>query len=352
MGRLRNANVKYRPQMFWATNPMYGHPIADMIKEYYLDDEGIHIAERSNVERFFIVQDGKFIWYETLAEAESIHGKGVPRSFRSIRAHVTENIPLMKNNPDYYYNLLALPPIKRKIFLEGSWFCREEEAGYFKRDFCNVIDTPPLSVIKRVRAWDLSATKPSTANPNPDWTRGVLMSKDKQGMYTVEDLASLRDRPYEVEKLILETALTDPEGTVVVLPVDPGQAGIAYANVVKVKLAEAGIYCKLVKVNKSKLIRFKPFAALAEAGHVQFVEDNWLEEMFVELESFNGDKNDGYHDDIVDACSDAVLVLNQGAREIPDMNMPELSGTVASSFSFDNLKPYSQQNMVIPTFNF
>jgi hypothetical protein len=225
---------------------MYGHPIADMIRDFYLDDDGIHIPSRSNVERFFIVQDGKFIWYETLAEAEELYGKGVPRSFRSIRAHVTENIPLMKNNPDYYYNLLALPPIKRKIFLDGSWFCREEEAGYFKREFCNIVENPPTSVVKRVRAWDLSATKPSTANPNPDWTRGVLMSKTKNSVITVEDLASLRDRPFKVEQLIIETALTDPEGTIVVLPIDPGSSGIAYTTSLKIKLAELGIYCKLV----------------------------------------------------------------------------------------------------------
>jgi hypothetical protein len=74
--------------------------------------------------------------------------------------------------------------------------------------------------------------------------------------------------------------------------------------------------------------------------------------MFVELESFNGGKNDGYHDDIVDACSDAIQVLNGGARELPEMTIPDLSGSVATSFSFDNLKPYQQQGSIIPTFNF
>ena len=113
MSRLRNARVKYKPRCYWATNPMYGHPIGNLIKDFYLDDEGIPIPERSNIERYYVMVDGKFLWYDTMEEAVAEHGEGIPRSFRSIRAHVTENIPLMKNNPDYYYNLLALPPIKR-----------------------------------------------------------------------------------------------------------------------------------------------------------------------------------------------------------------------------------------------
>jgi predicted phage terminase large subunit-like protein len=239
---------------------------------------------------------------------------------------------------------MALPEIKKRIFLDGSWTAREEEAGYFKREFCKVVSYPNVSANKRVRAWDLSAVKPSSASPDPDWTRGTLVSKDKVGYYTVEDIQSLRDRPHEVEKLIYKTASEDPEGTIVVLPVDPGQAGIAYANVVKVKLAEMGISCKLVKTNKSKLTRFLPVASISEAGFLNFVRADWNDEAFTELENFNGDKNNG-HDDIADTLSDAILALNQ-SYNLPDFSITNIGTVATPSFTGYN------SNSIIPTQSF
>lgn len=154
--------------MYWATNPAYGHPICDMIKDFYLDSEGIPIPERSNVERYYVMIDGKILWYDTMQEAEKEHGKGIPRSFRSVRAHVTQNIPLMRSNPDYYNNLLALPPIKKKIFLDGSWFAREEESGYYKREFSEVIPVAPYKPVGRCRSWDTASSEVSTATRDPD----------------------------------------------------------------------------------------------------------------------------------------------------------------------------------------
>lgn len=334
MGRLRNAKVKYKPRMYWATNPMYGHPICDMIKDFYLDEEGIPIPEKSNIERYYVLVDGKFSWYDTLEEAESIHGKGLPRSFRAIRAHVTENIPLMKNNPDYYYNLLALPPIKKKIFLDGSWFCREEEAGYYKRQFSNVVSVAPYNPVRRCRSWDTASTPVSSASPDPDWTRGVLMSKTKDGYYTIEDVASLRDRPHRVEELIISYAKTDPAGTIVVLNVDPGSAGLAFVDHLKKRIAEVGAYCKVIRSNKNKLQRFLPFSAIAEAGYSNVVEADWNDDWFEEAERFNGKKNNG-HDDMCDAVSLAVEAINSGSSEIPSFNLPDLSTSspITSNFS-------------------
>ena len=334
MGRMRNAGVDYKPQMMWATNPAYNHGIYHWIKDFYLDDEGIPYEHRSNIERFFVLNNNKPTWYDTREEAELEHGsdnESPVQSFRSIRAHVSQNIPLLKANPSYITNLKSLPEIKRKIYLDGSWTSREEEAGYFKRTFCDFVDYPNPIAIRRARVWDLSATLPSTASPDPDWTRGGLFSKDKNSIYTVEDVQSMRDRPHEVEQLIYRTARADPMGTVVAIPVDPGQAGIAYANSIKVKLSEMGIVCKLVRTNKSKLTRFLPFSALSEAGHVRFVRGDWLDEMLDELERFDGTRKCG-HDDFADICSDMVLVLNQTV-ELPSFTLPDLSNSSAYNFS-------------------
>lgn len=323
MGRMRNALVDYTPQMFWATNPQYDHGVYHWIKDFYLDEYGIPLKEKSNVERFFVLKDSKPIWYDTLEEAEKLHGQGVPRSFRSIRAHVTDNIPLLKANPDYLSNLLALPEIKRRIYLDGSWTAREEEAGYFKREWVKIVPYPSLFAVKRVRAWDLASSPVSTANPTPDWTRGTLVSKDKDSYYTIEDVSSLRDRPHEVEQLIYKTAKNDPPGTIVCIPCDPGQAGSGYANMIKRNLGEMGVFCRLVKPTKSKLQRFLPFSAIAEAGYVRFVKMEVLDELFDELERFNGERRNGF-DDFADTLSDAMIILNTGL-ELPVMNLTSIS---------------------------
>jgi predicted phage terminase large subunit-like protein len=329
MGRLRNANVSYSPQMFWATNPKFDHGIYHWIKDFYLDPQtGIPLQEKSNIERYFVLQDNKPVWYDNREEAVAIHGDQV-RSFRAIRAHVTENVPLMRANPDYLYNLMALPEIKRRIYLDGSWTAREEEAGYFKREFSKIIPFPNLGRCKRVRAWDQAATPVSSATPNPDWTRGVLVSKDRNtGKYTVENVKSLRDRPHEVEQLIFKTAREDLDNGVnmTTIACDPGAAGIAYATSIKVRLAEMGMHCKLMKTSKSKLTRFLPVSAIAQAGMLDFVDDDWTEEMLKELENFNGDKDNG-KDDQADALSDAIAALNQGI-DLPNM-----------SYSIPNVRP-------------
>lgn len=342
MGRLRNANVRYTPKMAWCTNPMYNHGIYHWIKDFYLDEFGVPLDEKSNVERYFVMQNNQPVWYNTRKEAENIHGSGSDSgisSFRSIKAHISQNIPLLKANPEYLSNLKALPDIKRRIFLDGSWTAREEEAGLYLRSMSKVVPYPNMKANKRVRAWDQASQPVSSQTPNPDWSRGVLVSKDQDGLYTVEDIVSIRDRPHVVENLIYTTALLDVQtyGRVIyTIPIDPGQAGIARANDIKRKLAEKGVECYLIRPNVSKRTRFLPFSAIAESGYVNVVKADWNETFFTELEEFSGLKK-GERDDIVDCCSDAILTLNKQFN-LPSFNLPDLS--------LDNISnPFKVQDM-------
>ncbi len=344
MGRLRNANVKYTPRMAWCTNPMYNHGIYHWIKDFYIGEDGVPLPEKSNVKRYFVLQDGRPLWYATLEEAEEIHGKNVPRSFIAIRSHVTQNLPLLKANPDYISNLLALPDIKKRIFYDGSWTAREEEAGLFRRSWVTMVDTPNLKTQKRVLAFDQASTPVSSASPNPDWTRGVVMSKDKLGIYTIEHMVSIRDRPHVVQQLIFDTAREFPNVTVS-LAVDPGSSGVAYAQSLRKELVEMGIHCVLVRANKSKRTRFLPFSAISEAGFVNVVQADWNEVMFNEMEEFSGLRS-GERDDICDAVSDCVFVLNR-ETVLPEMQLPDYSG---SSSPFGFAPSFGSQSMEFPTF--
>jgi len=348
LSRMRNAYVNYKPQMFLMTNPDYNSFLRLWIQDFYLDPQsGIPKEELAGVKRYFVRQGNTMIWYNSLEEAEAIHGKGAESgisSFAFIPATCRDNPPLLKAQPDYISRLMSLPRVEMERLLLGSWYARPEETGMFKREWVAMVDHPNGRARQRVRSWDIAMSKPSEAYPNPDWTRGVLLSKDASSVYTFEDMVSLRDRTHEVERLIFETAVRDGQDVVISLPIDPNASAGAYAKDLQRRLGEMGFMCRLQKPVKSKITRFAPISSVAQAGFVQVVKGDWNKEFFDELEIFDGDKKK--KDDIVDACSDGFSLLNKEIV-IPAMSLPDYSG---SSSPFNFAGSFGQQALEFPVF--
>ena len=190
-----------------------------------------------------------------------------------------------------------------------NWLVRPSATGYFKREWVTPVRLFDQQIVAYCRAWDIAGTLPSDENPNPDWTAGVLLAKTKQGRYIIVDVVRFRARIGEVIKRIIQTAKNDPPETKLILPQDAGAAGIAAAqDMIKQLLAE-GIPARSRPTNKSKVIRFQPFAAAAEAKLVDYVEDVWNNDYFAEAEAFDGSRNK--KDDMCDATSDAFITLAQ-----------------------------------------
>lgn len=347
LSRMRNAYVDYRPQMFMMTNPDFNSFLRLWIQDYYLDARGIPIDERSGHMRYYFRQGNTMLWYDSLEEAQAIHGDGENSglgSFTFIGASCRDNPKLLEMQPNYINQLMQLPRVEMERLLLGSWFARLENSGLFKREWCKVVPFPNQDARQRVRAWDFAFTKESEQNPNPDWTRGVLISKDPSKAYTVEDVVSIRDRVHRVEELIFSTAIRDGKGVVISIPQDPNAAAGAYARDLQRRLAEMGFSCRLSRPVKSKIVRFAPFSSIAQAGYVQVVAADWNKDFYEELEMFNGEKKN--KDDIVDACSDCIYILNKDVQ-IPKMAIPEISGVSPASFSFDKKTTV----IGLPTFN-
>lgn len=335
LSRMRNAYVNYTPQMFLMTNPDYSSFLRGWIEDFYLDPTtGIPKEELAGVKRYFFRQGNTMLWYNSLEEAERMHGKGAESgisSFSFIPATCRDNPPLLKAQPDYISRLMSLPRVEMERLLLGSWFARQESSGMFKREWCNLVDHPNGRAKQRVRAWDLAFSQPSEVYPNPDWTRGVLISKDSSKVYTVEDVVSMRDRVHKVEELIFSTAIRDGTDVIISIPLDPAAAAGAYARDLQRKLAEMGYTVRLSKPVKSKVTRFAPFGSLAQAGFVNIVRADWNRDFFDELEVFDGDRK--RKDDQCDCCSDALLILNREIN-LPAFTLPDHTGT--NPFSFDN----------------
>jgi len=328
LSRMRNAYVDYKPQMFMMTNPDYNSFLRSWIEDYYLDpNTGIPLPEKTGHQRYFFRQGNTMLWYNSLEEAEAAHGVGDESgisSFTFIGATCRDNPPLLKAQPDYISRLMSLPRVEKERLLDGSWFARQESAGLFKREWVGLVDHANGRARKRIRAWDFAFSKPSEQYPNPDWTRGVLISKDPNNLYTVEDVVSMRDRVHEVEKLVFDTAIHDGQDVIISIPLDPAAAAGAYAKDLQRKLAEMGFSVKLTKPVKSKITRFAPFSSIAQAGFVNVVKANWNKDFFDELEVFDGDPKK--KDDQVDCCSDAMLLLNKDTQ-LPVFSLPDFTGS-------------------------
>lgn len=322
LSRNRNSLAKNKPVLCGATNPDYDSFLRKWI-EWWLDPiTGIPDLSKRGVKRYFAKQGNDMLWADTRAELEAIYGTGEDNGIMSmtvIGSTCMENpyIPV-----SYVTRLKSLSPVETARLLYGSWYARAEAAGYFKREWVEILPHAPVRVKKRVRSWDLSGQKESSANPDPDYSVGVLMSKTIDNRYVIEDVIRFRGRFHEVERKMLQTAENDGRDVEICVPRDPGAAGMAYAASLVQTFSQRGYYARMKPTNKSKLDRFRPFSAVAEARLVDVVSADWNKEYFTELESFDG--NGKLHDDQVDATSDAFSSLKV-STDIPNFTLPDLS---------------------------
>lgn len=333
ISRMRSAKYKGHLSCTMTCNPDRNSFLYDWVK-YSLDEEtGVPKPGTENIIRYFVNLNGKTYWAESEDELYEKYGKPVglvkgetfiPLSFRFIPLTIYDNPILLKNNPSYLANLLSQPRVNQLRFLHGSWTARPEGAGFFNRDWVEFVDSPPVNPVARIRAWDLAASVPSESNPNPDWTAGVKMSRDKFGIYYIEDVSRFRKLTDGVLKDLIDTAHNDGlNDCKVTIPKDPGSGGKTANSFFIRTMAENGVAAKSVTVSghAGKIQRFLPFCSLAESGCVRIVRGDWNEDFLTELEHFIGDRNQ--KDDQVDATSDS---FNELAKQIqlPTFSLPSM----------------------------
>ena len=171
-----------------------------------------------------------------------------------------------------------------------------DDGGMFSASWFEAPGEMPARRV-RVRAWDLAASA------DGDYTVGVLMSKDMNGVFYIENVIRFRGSSLEVEKKIFDTARSDGHSVQIVIPQDPGQAGKSQAQNFIRRLA--GYRIKAIRPTGSKETRAAAFAAQCEGRNVKMVKAHWNECFTDELEMFPL----GTNDDQVDAASDAFNEL-------------------------------------------
>lgn len=210
---------------------------------------------------------------------------------------------LVKDNPHidpgYETILEGLDRVNRAQLLEGDWLIRPAAGMYFKRQWFRFLDAAPMNVVRRVRRWDLASTE-----AGGDWTVGVRMALTEDDRYVIEDVVRGRWRPEGVRQSVMATAEMDGKETTILIPQDPGQAGVdqrdAYAKML------AGYNVRFLRETGDKTTRAQPFSAQCEARRVDIVRATWNEPFMQCLEAFG---EEGVHDDDVDAAAGAFNLL-------------------------------------------
>lgn len=283
--------------------------------DWWIDDKGYAIPERSGVIRYFIRDAGEIIWGDSVKELQTKYNASIAdiKSLTFISSNVYDNKILMQKDPSYIANLKALTLVDRQRLLNGNWNIKPQAGLIFRRSQVTMIDKLPNDIKHWCRAWDLGATEVSSENLSPDATAGVLMGLRENGRFVVADVIRVCEIAADVRKLIKNTCISDSvksKHITVRLPQDPGQAGKAQAaDFVKYL---AGHNVKTQTVNGDKVTRSEPFAAQWQAGNVDVLAAEWNDVYFNELEQFP----DGSHDDMVDASSDAFIELVTGRKKM------------------------------------
>jgi predicted phage terminase large subunit-like protein len=178
------------------------------------------------------------------------------------------------------------------------------KGAMFQTDRIAILPALPEDDYIAVRAWDLAGTQGAGA-----YTVGTRMLYGRNTRkFVIADVRREQLSSGAVRKLILDTAETDGPSTRIILPKDPGQAGVAQIEDLTAMLA--GFTVKAEAQSGSKEVRAEPFAGHVENGHVCILQDVWTKPFLDELRFFPKSR----FVDQVDAASSAFNALAPLAR--------------------------------------
>ena len=320
------SNSGVSPYVRATCNPDADSWVAEFISWWINQETGYAIPERSGKIRWMVNISEIISWFDNKEDAvwfakenglEEEEANVAPKSVTFIASTLQDNQELMKANPTYLANLLALPEVEKERLLRGNWKIKPAAGLYYKRTQVNMLENLPTNVILWARGWDLAATSEDEKG-EPAYTASVLIGKTKEGRYIIADVINKRLKASEVRKLIHITCKMDKAKycrLIERLPQDPGQAGKEQAQSYIKMLA--GYLVKAIPESGSKQARAEPLAAQWQAGNVDVLIADWNDAYFNQLESFPESK----FKDMVDASSSAFNEIENGATySIPSMN--------------------------------
>ena len=304
-----------KPYIRATCNPDAESWVSDLIA-WWIDKDGYPIPERSGVLRYFARHGDGIYWGNSRADLwEQLDGRLAPedfdpKTFTFIPARLEDNPALMRKDPSYRSNLLALSFVDRMRLLAGNWKIKPSAGNMFRAEWLPIIEPEALPVdlekMKLVRWWDTAATEPSEENKDPDWTAGVLWAEYNYHFYVL-DLQHFRKSPGQTEATLEAVANMDGRAVEIGQEQEPGSAGKREIHRFRRTIFRGFSYRGQLS-SGDKVTRAKPLSSAAENGLISLVRGEWNQEFINELVNFPDKK---YHDDIVDAASAGFYHLSK-----------------------------------------
>lgn len=312
MSRNRTAGP-FRPQVMGTINPPDREDpncawIYDWV-DWYLDDEGDPIPDRSGVLRYFIRVDDELIWADDPADLEHLCPADVkPTSFTLITATLEDN---PSADPDYKAKLLTLSRVDQRRLLDGNWYVTDK-GTFFSHAVWDIIEPHQIPTgVKFTRYWDRAATEMTPSNPDPDATCGALTGFTEDGRFVVADVRWSQESPQRVEQLMIDTAHEDGVDVDIWIEQERGSAGIIMVENYARRVLR-GYSVRGDVPTGQKDVRAKPWRALAEPksghgrGNVLLVRGSWVSRFLSETRRFPKRPRDA-----IDAVSGGYKVATQ-----------------------------------------
>lgn len=330
LSRNRSASV-VKPYVRGTCNPDADSWVAGFVSWWIDQATGFPIPERAGVLRYMVRNNERTYWFDTKEKAEAFAAAAFPelvekygsemfaKSVTFIPADLFDNPALLKTNPGYLANLLALPLIERERLLKGNWKVRASAGKVYSRDWFEIVDAIGTGGID-VRFWDLAATEKKMqdkSKKDPDYTATVKM-RYKNGIWTITDSFQIQAGPAQVEKLVFQVAELDKReakinGASYKLrwEIEPGSAS-RRENQRWVTMFRGYDAKGVDTAGVDKLGRTRACSVQSEVGNVKLLRADWNNELLTQLHGFP----DLPHDDLVDAVSGAFNETNETGKVI------------------------------------
>ncbi len=292
-----------KPYIRCSTNPDQDSWCRSFI-DWWIDDNGFAIPERSGVIRYFTTIDGEFKWADTKEELFKHYGD-YGLSFTFIPASLQDNKILMESDPKYLSSLKALDPIEKAKLLDGNWNVSNTNFGkilykdYFKR-FDNTIT-------QNIKYCYIVSDTASTVKTSSDYSVIMVIGITNDNDYYILDLHRVKLEAPEVEQLCVDLYLkykTKYKCSKVFIEKGAGNAIIQHLKKLRIPVFE-------LTPDKDKYTRLSRVLGKIQAGFVYVpYQAVWVHTFLQECENFRADMkhipldNESIgHDDQVDCLS-------------------------------------------------
>jgi predicted phage terminase large subunit-like protein len=278
---------------------------------WWIGEDGYADLERAGKIRWFVRWQDKLYWADTPEELNArfafVDPPLMPRSVTFIPATVWDNQILMKTDPAYLANLQSLPPIERERFLGdrlkgGNWKVRPTAGKVFDRAWFKLVDEAPKGGVE-CRFFDFAGAEKIIKGDDPDFTAGPKIRK-VGGNYYVTDLIHDRYPAGEIHSMVKsianqDRALAHQDDTRYLIRWEQEPNDAAIRDTLAMKKNLEGFNADGVLARGNKYVHWKPFATIAQSGHVYVLVRPWTENFLSQMHGIP----DLAHDDVADGAS-------------------------------------------------